>query len=123
MTDLCTALADALRKADGKWTDKFEVHGKTFSMRHNEEMWYTQLDRLDDIDTFTLDFMDAVAAALGMMFLVDINLLGMYYGKIYYRRAGTWECFKISEPVYTSKREASLAALLAIITHALEDGK
>lgn len=84
-----------------------------------------RIDELEQSHIFTLDHMDAVAAALGMRFTVNMNSSGHYRYTAYTATvAEEWKIIGGTDYDYEAKREASLAALLAILNHKLqEDGK
>lgn len=118
MNDLCTALADALRKCAEKWPEKFNRAGTVMYLPGGS---LTLLDTLGESGVFSLDNMDAVAAALGMWF-DTVHAVSEQGGDKYTARWGELGMRSIDAVEWSpDKRTASLAALYAIITHTLEE--
>lgn len=116
---LCPALADALRKMAEKRPDKFSI---THDCADDLDYMFVgdiefPMERLYDADHFTLDHMDAIAGAVGMEFEVLRFSNQAWYFCI---RSGA-AILEVSSATYPDKRTASLAALLAIINHVLEE--
>lgn len=117
-------LAVLLRKAAEKWPEKFEISlmGTVFALDGDNSLpgfYIRHHDRIDEPENFTLDHMDAIAEAVGMEFMVTRYPDGVWSYTLF-AKEGPFQ-WRIEFTPYPSKREASIAALCAILKYKLEN--
>ena len=125
---MTTKLAELLRRIAEKRTDKFTTDGPDPSI-----VWIACsglsgvfIGRLDEIDNFTLDYMDAIASAVGMEF--DVVRLAeppirWRYALFNPSSVDDSHLERLDNVNYSDKRSASIAALCAILTYKLGEGE